>query len=72
MDNQADTILDSDGSTTNEPNCATQLASRNCAHPVDQLGSRFTVASEQHLHRFMCATADGIHRCMFRTGLIPH
>ena len=40
MDNQADTILDSGGSTTNEPNCAAQLAGRNYAHPVDQLGSR--------------------------------
>ena len=33
MDNQADTMLDSGGSTTNEPNCAAELAGRNCAHP---------------------------------------
>ena len=33
MDNQADIILDSGGFTTNEPNCATQLAGRNYAHP---------------------------------------
>ena len=33
MDNQADTILDSGGFTTNESNCAVQLADRNYAHP---------------------------------------
>ena len=33
MDNQADTTRDSGGSTTNEPNCAAQLAGRNCVHP---------------------------------------
>ena len=33
IDNQADAILDSGGSTTNEPNCAAQLVSRNCDHP---------------------------------------
>ena len=49
MDNQADTIFDSGGSTTIELNCATQLADRNYVHPVNQLGLRFAVASEQHL-----------------------
>ena len=32
MDNQADASLDSGGSTTNEPNCAAQLAGRNYVH----------------------------------------
>ena len=32
MDNQADAILDSGGSTTNDLNCATQPAGRNYAH----------------------------------------
>ena len=33
IDNQADAILDSGGSTTNEPNCAAQLTGRSYVHP---------------------------------------
>ena len=57
MDNQADTILNSGGFTTNKPNCATQLAGRNYAHPW---------TSSIHAHRCIRATSPQIHVCRGR------
>ena len=66
MDNQADTILNSGGFTTNKPNCATQLAGRNYAHPW---------TSSVHAHRCIRATSPQVHVCHGRRHPplhIPH